>query len=79
MCVNPVLHFDMIKHSTLFKGDDAVLFAMERSELISLVYMDGKPTWIKPGKPIYLAAFKKMTAVSDAAYVASMGSCDFDN
>jgi hypothetical protein len=44
-------------------GDaDAVLEALEQAELISVVVAsNGRPHAIKPGKPVYLAAFQRLT------------------
>jgi hypothetical protein len=43
-------------------GPDAVLQALEQAELISvIVSSNGRPYSIKPGKPVYHAAFQKLT------------------
>ncbi|KAF2420026.1 hypothetical protein EJ08DRAFT_33254 [Tothia fuscella] len=49
--------------SDTFKGHgDSVLQALEQAELISIVVApNGRPRSIKPGKPVYLPAFKRLT------------------
>lgn len=43
-------------------GPDAVLQALEQAELISVVVAsNGRPYSIKPGKPVYQAAFQRLT------------------
>ena len=41
---------------------DAVLQALEQAELISIVSSNGRPQAIKPGKPVFLPAFARLTA-----------------
>lgn len=43
-----------------FKGDEAALRSMEHSELISITTQDGRPSTIRPGKPVYRYVFQKL-------------------
>ncbi|KAF1844598.1 uncharacterized protein K460DRAFT_335478 [Cucurbitaria berberidis CBS 394.84] len=54
---NEVLLDDMFK-----TGGESVLRALEQAELISIVSgPNGRPSTIKPGKPVYHSAFKRLT------------------
>jgi hypothetical protein len=57
------LRYNEILLSDTFKGNgDAVLQALEQAELISIVVSpNGRPKSIKPGKPVYWPAFKRLT------------------
>jgi hypothetical protein len=57
------LRYNEVLLSDTFKGNgDAVLQALEQAELISIVVsQNGRPRSIKPGKPVYLPAFKRLT------------------
>jgi hypothetical protein len=58
---NEILLDDSFKSSAT-GGADAVLEALEQAELISIVVAsNGRPHTIKPGKPVYLAAFQRLT------------------
>ena len=48
--------------SDIFKSNgEPTLQALEQAELISIVSSNGRPYSIKPGKPVYQAAFKRLT------------------
>ncbi|EKM55740.1 uncharacterized protein PHACADRAFT_195790 [Phanerochaete carnosa HHB-10118-sp] len=57
-----------------FKGDEGPLREMERAEFIAINIQDGRPTNIKPGKPVYRLVFEKLVqdsvfaAIQDIAY-----------
>ncbi|KAL6705398.1 mitochondrial escape protein 2 [Coniothyrium glycines] len=54
---NEVLLDDVIK-----TGGEKVLRALEQAELITIVSgPNGRPSMIRPGKPVYLSAFKRLT------------------
>lgn len=54
---NEMLLDDMLK-----PGGESVLRALEQAELISIVSgPNGRPSTIKPGKPVYYPAFKRLT------------------
>ena len=56
------LRYNELLLSDVFKADgEATLQALEQAEMISIVSYNGRPTSIKPGKPVYTAAFKQLT------------------
>ena len=56
------LRYNEVLLSDIFKTEgEATLQALEQAELISIVSSNGRPTSIKPGKPVYSAAFKQLT------------------
>ena len=56
---------DTIRYNEVLLSDffssDTALQALEQAELISIVSYNGRPYAIKPGKPVYQAAFKRLT------------------
>ena len=54
---NEVLMVDTLSKN----GGEGVLRALEQAEMISITSHNGRPKAIKPGKPVYLAAFKRLT------------------
>ncbi|MCJ1387162.1 mitochondrial escape protein 2 [Xylographa bjoerkii] len=56
------IRYNEVLLSDTFKtGGEAVLQALEQAELITIVSTNGRPYSIKPGKPVYQAAFKLLT------------------
>ncbi|OQD70060.1 hypothetical protein PENDEC_c027G04569 [Penicillium decumbens] len=56
------LLYNKVLLSDLFQNDgEAALRALEQAELISVGSERGFPRWIKPGKPVYRTAFKRLT------------------
>ncbi|KAJ1307477.1 hypothetical protein OPQ81_001576 [Rhizoctonia solani] len=51
-----------------FKGDELALRNMETAELISIGTIDGRPTTIKPGKPVYKHVYQRL--VEDRVFQA---------
>ncbi|KAK6341021.1 mitochondrial escape protein 2 [Orbilia brochopaga] len=51
---------EVLLHGLFSKGGKEALQALEQAELISIVSAEGRPWAIKPGKPVYRAAFKKL-------------------
>jgi hypothetical protein len=51
-------------HETLmnapFRGEEGPLRSMERAELISVDAQDGRPSTIRPGRPIYGHVFRRL-------------------
>jgi hypothetical protein len=43
-----------------FKGDEAPLRSMEHAELISIGTHNGRPSTIRPGKPVFRAVFERL-------------------
>ncbi|CAB4389502.1 unnamed protein product [Rhizophagus irregularis] len=65
------LSYDAVKFSPIFNGDDTPIRAMEQAELISITQLpNGRPYTIKPGKPLYQAAFTEI--ISDGLFAATM-------
>lgn len=55
------LLYNKVLLSDLFKDNgEATLRALEQAELISVGSVKGFPRWIKPGKPVYHAAFQRL-------------------
>ena len=55
------LLYNKVILSDLFKDrGEATLRALEQAELISVKSVQGYPRWIRPGKPVYLAAFQRL-------------------
>ncbi|KAL7413942.1 RNA12 protein-domain-containing protein [Mrakia frigida] len=52
-----------------FKGAEDKLKNLEAAEFVSITYINGRPSLVKPGKPLYHAAFKKL--VEDPVFRAS--------
>jgi hypothetical protein len=56
------IRYNEILLSDVYKdGGEKTLQALEQAELISISSSNGRPHAIKPGKPVYLAAFKYLT------------------
>ena len=54
-----ILRYNEVLLSDVYKdGGEQTLQALEQAELISISSMNGRPHAIKPGKPVYQAAFK---------------------
>ncbi|KAF8208561.1 RNA12 protein-domain-containing protein, partial [Mycena galopus ATCC 62051] len=51
-----------------FKGDEAPLRSMEHAELISIGTHNGRPSTIRPGKPVFRAVFERL--VNDSIFRA---------
>ncbi|KAG0000752.1 mitochondrial escape protein 2, partial [Entomortierella chlamydospora] len=63
-------HFDELKVHPLFRNEDAPFAALEQAELISIVHKNGRPFAVRPGKPIYTAAFQNI--LEDVGFCAVM-------
>ena len=61
---------ELLLSDTYKSGGEGVLQALEQAELISIVSSNGRPKSIKPGKPVYQAAFRLLT--KDTALAAKM-------
>lgn len=56
------LRYNGLLLSDIFKdGGEVTLQALENAELITIASFNGRPNTIKPGKPVYQAAFKHLT------------------
>lgn len=71
---------DLMVTEPMFKGalkpqgeaGESTIGALERSEMVTVVTRDGKPTYIKAGKPLYRAAFQYI--LSDKTFSAMIES-----
>jgi hypothetical protein len=68
LLIKQLAQHDAIKYNELLLSDtyktngDAILRALEQAELITIVSgPNGRPALIKPGKPVYHPAFKRLT------------------
>ena len=56
------LRYNEILLSDIFKdGGECTLQALENAELITIASSNGRPHALKPGKPVYQAAFRYLT------------------
>ncbi|KAI4218820.1 MAG: hypothetical protein LQ349_008561 [Xanthoria aureola] len=62
LATTPSLRYNELLLSDTFKSSDGALLALEQFELITIVSQNGRPHSIKPGKPVYQAAFKQLVA-----------------
>ncbi|KAI8145832.1 RNA12 protein-domain-containing protein [Fennellomyces sp. T-0311] len=67
---NKSVNFDELKFGPFFKGDEKPLWAMERAEIITILYKEGRANSIRPGKPVMYTAFDRL--VSDKVFAATM-------
>jgi len=61
LAANETLRYNELLLNDIFKNGEPVLQALEQAELISITSKNGRPYGIKPGKPVYLAAFEYLT------------------
>ena len=61
LAANEVLRYNEILLSDVFKDGEQVLQALEQAELITITSSNGRPHAVKPGKPVYQAAFESLT------------------
>lgn len=62
---NPSIRYNELLLSDTYKSSsngEAVLQALEQAELISITSTNGRPHSIKPGRPVFTAAFQRLTA-----------------
>lgn len=60
----PCIRYNELLLSDTYKsgnGGEATLQALEQAELISIISTNGRPRSIKPGRPVFAAAFKRLT------------------
>lgn len=62
LAANETLRYNELLLSDVFKdGAEQTLQALEQAELISITSSNGRPHAVKPGKPVYQAAFEFLT------------------
>ncbi|CAO3696072.1 unnamed protein product [Umbelopsis ramanniana] len=64
------INYEELKWGPFFKGADKPFQGMEHSELITIVHKDGWPHSIRPGKPVYQAAFDRLK--NEPVFAATM-------
>ncbi|KAJ9114774.1 hypothetical protein QFC22_005650 [Naganishia vaughanmartiniae] len=57
-----------------FKGQEASLKAMEEHDMIAVSFVDGRPSMVRAGKPVYRQAFQRL--VADPVFAAT---CQIDH
>ncbi|KAK4937235.1 mitochondrial escape protein 2 [Elasticomyces elasticus] len=61
LAANEVLRYNEVLLDPLFSNGEQVLQTLEQAELITITSSNGRPNGIKPGKPVYSAAFALLT------------------
>lgn len=64
LAANPCIRYNELLLSDTYKSGtngEATLQALEQAELISIISTNGRPSAIKPGRPVFAAAFKRLT------------------
>jgi len=62
LATTDVLRYNEILLSDIYKsGGESNLQALEQAELITIISSNGRPYSIRPGKPVYQAAFRLLT------------------
>lgn len=61
LAANETLRYNELLLDDLFKNGEVVLQALEQAELIAITSKNGRPYGIKPGRPVYQAAFEYLT------------------
>ena len=70
LAANETLKYNELLLHSLFSNGEPVLQSLEQAEMISIASKNGRPQSIKPGKPVYQAAFEYLT--SDEVLKAKM-------
>ncbi|KAI1317477.1 mitochondrial escape protein 2 [Mortierella claussenii] len=70
LTVQDAVSYDALKIHPLFKGEEGPFSAMEQAELITISHKNGRPYSVRPGKPIYRAAFQEI--INDEGFAAVM-------
>ena len=62
LAANETIRYNEVLLADTWKGEgDEVLANLEQAELITIVSENGRPSAIRPGRPIYQAAFRQLT------------------
>ncbi|KAG0366425.1 RNA12 protein-domain-containing protein [Gamsiella multidivaricata] len=77
LAVSDSISYDELKIDPLSKGDEAPFAGMEQAELITISHKNGRPYAVKPGKPIYRAAFQQILLDEGFAAVMNLESTAF--
>ncbi|KAI0362726.1 exonuclease [Trametes cingulata] len=69
LCKQPEISYHEVLMDFPFKGDETPLRNMEHAELISIGTINGRPSTIRPGKPVYKYVFERL--VHDPTFQAT--------
>ncbi|KAJ2109490.1 mitochondrial escape protein 2 [Coemansia sp. RSA 922] len=64
------VEYDRMRNSALFAGNDSALLGLAEAQLITMVYDNDRPSRIRPGRPVYYAAFNRI--VDDPGFSSTM-------
>ncbi|KAJ1725591.1 mitochondrial escape protein 2 [Coemansia erecta] len=64
------VEYDRMHSSALFSGSDAALLGLAEAQLITMTYDNDRPSRIRPGRPVYSAAFERL--LEDPGFSSSM-------
>ncbi|KAI8321981.1 hypothetical protein GQ54DRAFT_297667 [Martensiomyces pterosporus] len=64
------VQYDRMRNSPLFVSNDSALLGLEEAQLISMQYDNDRPSRIKPGRPIFQTAFRRI--LEDPGFSSSM-------
>jgi len=70
LATTSTINYEGLKWGPFFKGADTPFQGMEHAELITVVHKDGWPYAIRPGKPVYQAAFARLA--EEPVFAATM-------
>ena len=74
----PDLRLQIPYHDTLinfpFKGEEMALRSMEHAELITITTHNGRPSTIRPGKPVYKFVFERVVGGLPTFYFVLPGA-----
>ncbi|KAI5481498.1 mitochondrial escape protein 2 [Pseudohyphozyma bogoriensis] len=70
LAANGELKYADVLVNSPFKSDEAALRALENAELVSVHHAHGRPSLLRPGKPIYRSAFQEL--LSDTVFSATI-------
>ncbi|KAK2770625.1 mitochondrial escape protein 2 [Onygenales sp. PD_12] len=62
---------EVLLHDLFKTGGESAIQALEQAELISITTANGRPSSINPGRPVYHAAFRRLT--SDKVLASRLG------
>ncbi|KAJ2815015.1 mitochondrial escape protein 2, partial [Coemansia sp. 'formosensis'] len=64
------VEYDRMRNSALFAGNDSALLGLAEAQLITMVYDNDRPSRIRPGRPVFYAAFNRI--VEDPGFSSTM-------
>ncbi|KAJ2000875.1 mitochondrial escape protein 2 [Coemansia thaxteri] len=64
------VEYDRMRNSSLFAGNDDALLGLAEAQLITMVYDNDRPSRIRPGRPVFFAAFNRI--LDDPGFSSTM-------